>query len=89
MDVNAIKGGFQLFPPSVVEIAQVVEGSQCLGEVDQRQAGVEYAAGEADDEGRWQRAGLLGDRVDVAHELRGEVHRGRLGVAPGRLSGGG
>lgn len=57
--MDASKGGFQLFAPSVVEISKVVERSQRLRKVDQGQAGVEDAADEVDDEHRGEGTGLL------------------------------
>lgn len=87
--MNTSKSDLHLFTPAIVKIAEVVEGSQCLREIHQGQAGVEDAGDKAEDERRWQRTGLLGHRVDVAHELRSEGHGGGLGVGPAHVRRGG
>ena len=89
MDMNSGKCGNHLLLPSVLEISQVVESSQCLWEIDKTQSGMENAAHEADDEGRGQRARLVWHGADVTHVLRSEVDCSGFGLIPRILSRGG
>lgn len=89
MNMNAGKRGNHFLLPSVLEISQVVKSSQCLGEIDKTQSGMENAAHKADDEGRGEGARLVWHGADVTHELRSEVDCSGFGLIPRILSRGG
>jgi hypothetical protein len=73
------RGGYFL-PPATLEVLEIVERGEGLGEVDHLEQIGEDALEELSDEGGRERCGLLRQLGDLVHDARLECLGGRAGV---------